>query len=109
MNIWLVMLILGGLTFAMRLSFILMMGRLRAPEWVLRALRFVPPAVLTAIVFPEVFMTAGQLNVSLGNERFLAGLLAALVAWRTKNAVLTVAVGMAALWLLRLAGGLWRG
>jgi branched-subunit amino acid transport protein len=36
-------------------------------------------------------------------------LLAALVAWRTKNAVLTVAVGMAALWLLRLAGGLWRG
>lgn len=109
MNIWPVMLILGGLTFGMRLSFIFMMGRLRAPEWVFRALRFVPPAVLTAIVFPEVFMTAGRLTVSPGNERLLAGLLAALVAWRTKNAVLTVVVGMTALWLLRLAGGLWGG
>ena len=109
MNIWLTMLVLGALTFGIRLSFILLMGRFQAPEWVLRALRFVPPAVLTAIVFPEVFMPSGQLNISAGNERLLAGLLAAAVAWRTKNAVLTVVVGMAVLWLLRLAGGLWGG
>lgn len=109
MNIWLTMLLLGALTYAIRLSFILLMGRFQAPEWVLRALRFVPPAVLTAIVFPEVFMTAGRLDITPGNERLLAGLLAALVAWRTKNAVLTVVVGMAVLWLLRLAGGMVGG
>ena len=34
----------------------------------------------------------------------VAGLLAAIVAWRTKNVLWTIAVGMAALWLLQAVG-----
>jgi branched-subunit amino acid transport protein len=41
--------------------------------------------------------------VSLGNTRLVAGALAALVAWRTKNVLLTIGVGMAALWILQAA------
>ncbi len=91
----------GLITFAIRLSFILLFEHMEIPTTLRRALRFVPPAVLTAIIFPELFMPGGTLDVSLDNNRMLAGLLAILVAWRTKNIVLTILVGMAALLLLQ--------
>ena len=56
MNIWVVMLIGGLLTFGMRLSFIYLFGRFEIPEMIRRALRFVPPAVLSAIILPQLFM-----------------------------------------------------
>ena len=36
--------------------------------------------------------------------RLLAGVLAVVVAWRTKNVLLTIGVGMAALWVLMGVG-----
>jgi branched-subunit amino acid transport protein len=101
MNVWLTILCAGIITFAIRLSLIALMGRVEVPPLVQRALRFVPPAVLSAIIFPELLWRSGQLDVSLGNTRLLAGVLAALVAWRTKNVLLTIGVGMAALWILQ--------
>ena len=101
MNIWLIMLLGGILTFGTRMSFILFIGDRDVDLRLKQALRFVPPAVLTAIIFPELLMPGGRLDVSLGNARLLAGAAAILVAWRTRNAVLTIVVGMIALWLLQ--------
>jgi branched-subunit amino acid transport protein len=101
MNIWLTLLAAGAITYGTRLSFILLFGRMEIPEWLKRTLRFVPAAVLTAIVFPELLLQDGALNVSLGNGRLLAGALAVLVAWRTKNVLLTILVGMAVLLILQ--------
>jgi branched-subunit amino acid transport protein len=101
MNLWLTMIIAGVITYLMRLSLIFLFGRFEIPEWLARALRFVPPAVLTAIIFPELLMPGGQLAISLDNQRLLAGLIAILVAWRTRNAVLTIVVGMLSLWLIQ--------
>jgi branched-subunit amino acid transport protein len=64
-------------------------------------LRFVPAAVLTAMVIPLLFYEDGALEVSLGNERLPAGLAAALIAWRTRNVLLTLGGGMATLWILQ--------
>jgi branched-subunit amino acid transport protein len=102
MNVWLTILGAGIITFAIRLSLIALMGRVEVPPLIQRALRFVPPAVLSAIIFPELLMRNGALDASLGNTRLLAGVLAALVAWRTKNVLLTIGVGMAALWILQV-------
>jgi branched-subunit amino acid transport protein len=99
MNIWLTMLLAGLATFIIRLSFIQIIGHRSIPPLLQRALRLVPPAVLTAIIFPEVFLSSGHLDLSFGNARLLAGLLATLVAWRTRNAVLTIVVGMLSVWL----------
>lgn len=104
MSFWLVMILAGLTTYAIRLSFIVLIGRREVPLLVRRALRFIPPAVLTAIFVPDILLPAGALDISLGNERLLAGLAAGLVAWRTKNAVLTVIVGMAVLWGLKALG-----
>ncbi len=101
-TLWLTLIGMGLLTYALRLSFIELWGRLTLPPAVQRSLRFVPPAVLAALLFPEVLLRNGALDMSLHNLRLLAALLAVLVAWRTRNTLLTIAAGMAALWLLQL-------
>jgi branched-subunit amino acid transport protein len=99
MLLWLTLLAMGLVTYAIRLSLIGVLGDVQVPPLVTRALRFVPPAVLSAIILPELVRPAGRLDLSLGNARLLAGLAAALVAWRTKNVLATIAVGMAMLWI----------
>jgi branched-subunit amino acid transport protein len=91
----------GVLTFLTRLSFILLLGRIETPNWLTRALRFVPPAVLSAIIFQEVLIRDGALALSLDNLRLPAALLAGFIAWRTGNTLLTIAAGMVALWVLQ--------
>jgi branched-subunit amino acid transport protein len=98
MNLWPVMIVAGLGTFLTRLSFILLVGERPIPPVARRVLRYVPPAALTAIIAPELLMPAGHLDISLGNARLLAGLAAALVAWKTRSAVLTIVVGMVVLW-----------
>jgi len=101
MNIWLIFLLGGALTFGMRFSFIYLFGRFEIPEMLHRALRFVPPAVLSAIVFPELLIQSGQVKVTWTNFHLLAGIAAIIVAWKTKNTLLTILSGMAALLLLQ--------
>ena len=100
-NIWVLMVVIGALTFLTRLSFIALAGRWDAPPLFSSALRFVPVAILTAIVVPELVMHTGTLDLSLTNPRLLAGLLAILVAWRTRNTVLTIVIGMTLFWVLQ--------
>jgi branched-subunit amino acid transport protein len=76
------------------------------PYWLSRALRFVPAAALAALVFPALTHPVGHLDFSLNNFRLLAGLGGAIVAWRTRNVLLTILVGMALLWILEFAFGI---
>lgn len=101
MKLWLTMIAIGAATFAIRFSFIYLFGRIEIPGALRSALRFVPPAVLSAIIFPELFMPGGVLDLPPGNQRLIAGLLSALVAWRTKNVIFTILVGMVALYALQ--------
>jgi branched-subunit amino acid transport protein len=101
-NIWITMLIAGALTYGIRLSFILFSGERDFSPHVQRALRFVAPAVLAAILFPELFLNGSSVNLSPGNTRLIAGLLAALVAWRTASAALTILAGMGVLLVLQV-------
>ena len=103
MNAWVIIMVGGLLTFGMRLSFIYFFGRIEIPTTLRRSLRFVPPAVLSAIILPELLLPVGHLDFGLGNHRWLAGVIAVLVAWRTRNTLLTILAGMAALLILQLA------
>ena len=102
MNIWPVMILGGVVTFGMRFSFVYLLGRFEVPETMRRALHYVPPAVLSAIVFPELFLRDGSLDLSLSNSRLLAGLVAVLVAAWTKNSLLTILAGMVALFIFQV-------
>ena len=97
---WIVILVVGVLNYLSRLSFIALFARVEMPPLVARALRFVPAAMLMAIVVPSVvFPAPDTLAFSYTNPKLVAALVAAAVAWRTKNAMATMAVGMLTLWV----------
>jgi branched-subunit amino acid transport protein len=102
-NIWLVMLLGGLLTFAIRFSLIYLLaeGRFEISKTMRKALHYVPPAVLSAIIFPELFLHDGAVDLSLGNTRLLAGLIAIVVAWISRNTLITIIAGMIALFVLQ--------
>jgi branched-subunit amino acid transport protein len=99
--LWGLFVLIGLGTFLQRLSFIFLAEKIRMPGWVQRALRFVPASVLAALVFPALTHPTGVLDLSFGNFRLLAGLAGALVAWRTRNVLLTLLAGMLVLWALQ--------
>lgn len=101
MDEWLLILGMALVTFGVRYPMLAVIGRLRLPDTVLRALRYVPAAVLTAIVVPAVLMPDGAPDLRLENAYLSGSIVAALVAWRTKNLLLTIVVGMGAFLLLR--------
>lgn len=102
MNIVLAIILGGLLTFAMRFSFIYLLGRVTLSDSVRRILRFVPAAVFSAIIAPELLLHSGSLDLSLANSRLMAGAVAVLVALWTKNTLITILVGMSVLLALQL-------
>ena len=97
--IWVIVAAVAVGTLALRWSFIgLVAGRVPAP--VQRVLRFVPAAVLAALTVPALLRVDGSLDLAFTNHRLVAGSIAALVAWRTRNVLATIATGMAGLWIL---------
>jgi branched-subunit amino acid transport protein len=91
--------LIGVLTYLMRVAFI-GPSRLSLPPAVERALRFVPPAALAALIVPDLVGHNGALVLTLANPRLIAGVVALAVAWRTRSVALTLVVGMAVFWLL---------
>ncbi len=96
-----VLLIAGmtAVTFIPRYGVLALLGRLEMPKPLFRALRYVPVAVLSAIIMPDLLLKEGGLNLALNNGFLAGGIIAMLVSWRTKNLLLTIVLGMVALWV----------
>ena len=92
---------MGVVTFGLRFSLIILSGRVRIPLVVRRGLRYVPPAVFAAIIFPDVVRPGGTLDLSVDNPFLAAGLAAVVAARLSGNVFITVVVGMGVLWLFR--------
>jgi len=60
-----------------------------------RALKYVPLAVLSAIIAPIILVSEGKLFLQLENAPLVASVVAILVAWRTRSLLLTIVIGMA--------------
>ncbi|MGZ0746743.1 AzlD domain-containing protein [Haloparvum sp. AD34] len=100
--IWTALVAIGVATFAIRLSFIFLFGRIDdVPPKLELALRFVPPAVLAALVVPSLVTIRPSIAATVLDERLIAGVIAGAVAWRTENVFATIGVGMGVLWILR--------
>ena len=86
-------------TFAIRYSMFGLAGRVQFPDWLVNALRYVPPVVLTAITVPAVLFPAGHtLNFSYTNAYLVGAIFAFGVGWFSKNLLLTILLGMLAFW-----------
>jgi branched chain amino acid efflux pump len=99
-SVWATILLAGAGTYAMRASFIAAADRLvDVPPWAQRILRQIPPAALASIVLPALLRPEGELDLT--HPRFIAGMVAGLVAWRTNSVVATLVVGMGLIVLLQ--------
>jgi branched-subunit amino acid transport protein len=92
---WLTCAGMVAVTFGSRIAGLTL--RMSLPAFWLRFLHFVPIAVFAALVTPSLEGSRGE-----GGIRFAGAVVAALVAWRTRQLAFTIATGMAAFWLLRL-------
>lgn len=106
---WEAILIVGMVvvTFGVRYPVLALMTRFELPRGVLDALKFIPPAVLTAIIAPAVLMPSGSLELRLDNAYLVAGVVSAVLAWKTRNLLLTIVVGMVVFLAWRAVSGLW--
>ncbi len=95
-RIWTAIVLSGAGTYAMRASFLAFAHRMvTVPPGLARVLRQIPPAALAAIIAPALLRPDGRLDLL--QPTLLAGLVAAVVAWKTGNVGLTVVVGIALL------------
>ena len=101
-RVWIAIVAIGLATFGFRLSFIYLFGRIDdVPPRIRRPLTYVPPAVLAALVVPDLVTVESTVTATLVDERLIAGVAAGVVAWKTENVFATIAAGMGVLWLLR--------
>ena len=104
MKLWIVIVSVGLLNYLSRLSFIAFFANRSMPALLARALKFVPAAMLTALVVPMIAVApslAGGVQI---DARLPAAAIAAVVAYRFRNTIATLVTGMGALWALRALG-----
>ena len=97
-------LVLAGMvvvTYGIRLSFLVFGHRVAFPRWLERALRYVPAAVLTALVVPMALAPQGAVDVSLHNA-YLPGTVAAVAVALVSRHTLAAILGGFVVY------GLWR-
>jgi branched-subunit amino acid transport protein len=84
-------------TFSIRYLLLPLSGRIRFSPIVQRALGYVPPAVLTAIIVPAALLPdGGGLQLTWHNPYLIGAVLTAAIGWRFRNMLLTILGGMAA-------------
>jgi branched-subunit amino acid transport protein len=103
LKLWIVIVAVGGLNYLSRLSFIAAFGRRSMPAGLARALKFVPAAMLTALVLPMLVGAPMPGTHAWAQPKVVAAIVAAGVAYFTRSTVKTLGVGMLALWVLQWA------
>ena len=102
--IWWVMLACGLLTFAARFVMFSDIAPKKLPDWSENVLSFVPVAVLTAIIVPNVMIGMDGAPQLAGNARLPAALFAIIVAWFSRSVLATIAGGLVSMWCLNWIG-----
>ena len=102
-SFWLVIALAGAGTFTLRSVPFFAHGVVKAPPVVGRLLKYVPAASLAALVIPGSVLVSKGGSYGFETARLLALAVAVAVAVRWRNVVLTLVVGMVALWMVRAA------
>ena len=98
---------MAAVTYLPRLLPLLLLTRGQAASsglspWVEAWLRYVPAAVLAAMLLPGLFVAGGRLSLRLDNLYLWAAIPTLLIAWKTRSLVGAVLAGMVIVALGRL-------
>ena len=95
---------MGAVTYLPRLLPVLLLSSKKLPPLVETWLRYVPVAVLSAMLLPSLIVNDDALDFSSSNLFLWAAFPTFLVAWKTRNLFGSVIVGMAVVALARYLG-----
>jgi branched-subunit amino acid transport protein len=104
LKLWAVVFAVGLLNYLSRLSFIAVFARHGMPPLLGRALKYVPAAMLTALILPMVLADPASGNAMSASPKVAAAVIAGVVAFFSRSMLLTMGTGMAAFWLLQALG-----
>ncbi len=101
LKLWAVIVAVGLLNYLSRLSFIAVFAQRALPPLLARALRFVPAAMLTALIVPMIVTGPPAAAAAWTDPRVIAALAAGAAAFATRSTLATLGLGMGSLWLLQ--------
>lgn len=101
LKLWAVIVAVGLLNYLSRLSFIAVFAQRTLPPLLARALKFVPAAMLTALIVPMIVAGPATIPATWADPKVLAAALAGGAAFATRSTLVTLGLGMGSLWLLR--------
>ena len=81
-------------TFAVRYPVLAILGRVSLPDRMMRALRYVPTAVLSAIIIPGLIVQNDAIALTPSNAYLVAGIFSIAVAAFTRKLLPTIIAGM---------------
>lgn len=88
-------------TYIPRMVPLVLLSKIQLPPLFLKWLKYIPVAVLSALLFPGIMLPGGSLAFGLDNKSLLASIPCFAVAAKTKNLFLTVLVGIVCMFLLQ--------
>lgn len=98
-EIWTIIISLGVLTFAIRFSFLGLMGERNLPNWVQRHLRYTAVAVLPALITPLVLWPEAK-DGALDAIWIAACVTTLAIGYLSRNSVWAIAAGFASYYAL---------
>lgn len=100
-NVFWLLLIAAALgTFALRFSFLALLEKVDMAPWFQRALKYVPPAVMGALVASTLLVADDQLTLHWQNPKLLAAIAAAAVGYFARSLLWTILTGLLVLYVL---------
>jgi len=96
---------IAALTFFTRFAFAVILKKDKISEKWSKWMVYVPIAVFTTIIVPALVAPKEEIDFSIQNEYLIAGIVALLIAYKTKNLAGTVILGISIILLLRFLLG----
>jgi len=93
---------MGAVTYVPRWLPLFFLSQRQMPQWLVEWLDMIPVAILSALIFPDLFINNAPRHLELFQAKSLVALPTLLFALKTKSLGGTVVVGMLLYWLLGL-------
>lgn len=92
---------MATVTYLTRAPLMVLVGKVKLSRQLENYLKFMPVAILTALVVPGLVVQDQQLNLAWDNPYLPAAFVAGLLAWRTKNVFWAMIGGVATVIIVR--------
>lgn len=85
---------MAAVTYITRFGCLFLFRHTGIPPFIEGWLRHIPTAVLTALILPSLLLPKGQLDLTPQNHYLLAGIAASFIAYKSRNIMATVGLGI---------------